>query len=80
MYKKGDEIFTETNYKSLIKNKTYIVVDYYRTPGFIKTYKHYSLELKNELGKICRYSPNNFTKTNNQIRKDKINLLIYGKE
>lgn len=75
-FKKGDEIFTEKKYKSLIKNKPYKVINIYRTPGFIESYKHYTLEIKNELGVIGSYSPCYFHKTKKQIRIDKFKKLI----
>jgi len=75
-FKKGDEVFTDKNYKSLIKNKPYIVFDFYKTPGYIATYEHYTIELMNEFNVISRYSPVHFKKTKKQFRIDKFKKLL----
>jgi len=74
-FKKGDEIYTEKKYRSLSKYKTYIVIDYFKTPGFSENYEHYSVQIVNNLDTICSYSPNNFIKTKRQLRKEKILAL-----
>ena len=72
-FKVGDEVYTEKpNWKAITANKTYIVLRYYKPPGFVDDYKGRVIEVMSDKGFVSRYATDKFKKTESQIRHDKL--------
>ena len=72
-FKSGDEVYTDkTNWKAITANKPYIVLRYYKPPGFIDEHKVRMIEFMSDKGFISRYATDKFKKTESQIRHDKL--------
>jgi len=72
-FKSGDEVYTEKpNWKAITANKPYIVLKYYKPPGFVDDYKVRMIEVMSDKGFISRYATDKFKKTESQIRHDKL--------
>lgn len=73
----GDEVFTpKETYKAIKAYKPYIVLKFYKPPGFSESCPIRVIDIKTDGGYISRYSSDKFLKTPAQIRADKINKLI----
>lgn len=77
IYKTGDKVFThKENWKSITKDKEYIVISCQIPPGFIEGCEFRTITVMNDMGFVCTYATDKFKKTFNQIRKDKVLSLL----
>ena len=75
IFKIGDEVIPLKKYKSLSK-ESYIVIDCYCEYKHIPNHPQRVVKLISDYGNEQIYSSYNFTKSNAQIRHDKIKLII----